>query len=157
MDLKDPYFAIPIYQSHHQYLRFRFQGKCYQFQCLRFGLSSAPWVFTKTLKTALAIKLYIHLCSALERVRVFGLSQLCGKCWALPLPYLWPLPHTHTHTPRGPSRKRRLPLHFFSKILNRSAFTWSIKSFPFLANSVSKRSGAASLQCESSPTTGRRA
>ena len=50
----DAYFVIPIHQSHHQYLRFTFQRKCYQFHCLPFGLSSAPWVFTKTLKPALA-------------------------------------------------------------------------------------------------------
>ena len=55
VDLKDAYFAIPIHQSHHQYLRFTFQGKRYQFRCLPFGLSSAPWVFTKTLKPALAL------------------------------------------------------------------------------------------------------
>ena len=36
VDLKDAYFAIPIHQSHHQYLSFRFQGKCYQFKCLPF-------------------------------------------------------------------------------------------------------------------------
>ena len=53
--LKDAYFAIPIHQSHHQYLRFYHQEKCYQFQCLPFGLSSAPWVFTNTLKPALAL------------------------------------------------------------------------------------------------------
>ena len=55
VDLKDAYFAVPIHHSHHQYLRFNFQGKCYQFICLPFGLSSAPWVFTKTLKPALAL------------------------------------------------------------------------------------------------------
>lgn len=53
IDLKDVYFAIPIHQSHQKYLQF--QGKSYRFTCLPFGLSSAPWVFTKTLKPALAV------------------------------------------------------------------------------------------------------
>ena len=53
----DAYFGIPIHKSHHQYLRFHYQERCYQFQsqCLPFGLSVAPWVFTKTLKPALAL------------------------------------------------------------------------------------------------------
>ena len=36
-------------------IEFMFQGKTYQFNCLPFSLSSGPWVFTKTLKSALAI------------------------------------------------------------------------------------------------------
>ena len=52
VDLKDAYFAVPIHKAHEQYLRFSFQGKLYQFNCLPFGLSSAPWVFTKTLNSA---------------------------------------------------------------------------------------------------------
>ena len=55
VDLKDAYFSIPIHQSHQKYLQFQFQGKIYHFTCLSFGLSSAPWVFTKTLKPALAV------------------------------------------------------------------------------------------------------
>ena len=53
VDLKDAYFATPIHKSNHKYLRFVYQGKHYQFQCLPFGLSSAPLVFTKTLKPVL--------------------------------------------------------------------------------------------------------
>ena len=55
VDLKDAYFAIPIHQTHQKYLHFQFQEKAFRFTCLPFGLSSAPWVFTKTLKPALAI------------------------------------------------------------------------------------------------------
>ena len=55
MDLKDAYLVIPIDQTHRDYLRFQFVGKTYHFTCLPFGLSSAPWVFTKTLKPALAL------------------------------------------------------------------------------------------------------
>ena len=55
VDLKDAYFAISIHDTYKQYLRFNFQGKLYQFSCLPFGLLLAPWVFTKTLKPALAL------------------------------------------------------------------------------------------------------
>ena len=55
IDLKDAYFAIPIATNHQKFLRFRWQGVTYQFQCLPFGLSSAPWVFTKTTKPVVTI------------------------------------------------------------------------------------------------------
>ena len=44
IDLKDVYLVIPIDQT-----------QTYHFTCLPFGLSSASWVFTKTLKPALAL------------------------------------------------------------------------------------------------------
>lgn len=50
IDLKDSYFLIPISKSHRKYLRFFFQGILYEFNCLPFGLSVAPYVFTKLLK-----------------------------------------------------------------------------------------------------------
>ena len=54
VDLKDAYFTIPVHMDHQKYLRFSAQGKVFQFTCLPFGLSSAPWVFTKTLKPVAA-------------------------------------------------------------------------------------------------------
>ena len=53
--LKDAYFAIPIHLTHRRYLKFQALGNQYHFTCLPFGLSSAPWVFTKTLKPVLAL------------------------------------------------------------------------------------------------------
>ena len=47
MDLKDAYFSIPIHPEHHHFLSFQWQGQAYEFQCLPFGQSLAPRVFTK--------------------------------------------------------------------------------------------------------------
>ena len=55
IDLKDAYFAVPISESDRKYLRFRWRDKIYQFNCLPFGLSCAPWVFTKITKAVTAV------------------------------------------------------------------------------------------------------
>ena len=55
IDLKDAYFTIPMTPDQRRLLRFRWQGTTYQFNCLPFGLSSAPWVFTKTTKPIMTI------------------------------------------------------------------------------------------------------
>ena len=55
VDLKDAYFAIPLNCQDRKLLRFQWQGKLYQFNCLPFGLSSAPWVFTKATKPVVTI------------------------------------------------------------------------------------------------------
>lgn len=54
IDLKDAYFHIPIHSAHHRFLRFKFAGVVYEYRCLPFGLSSAPWLFTKMLLPVLA-------------------------------------------------------------------------------------------------------
>ena len=45
LDLKDAYFAVPIHLADRKYLTFQFRSTIYQFECLPFGLSSAPRVF----------------------------------------------------------------------------------------------------------------
>lgn len=50
IDLQDAYFLVPIHPNHKKYLRFEFQHRVYEFNCLPFGLSSAPLVFTKIMK-----------------------------------------------------------------------------------------------------------
>lgn len=47
LDLKDAYHLIPISKPHKKFLRFEFEGELFQFNVLPFGLSSAPYVFTK--------------------------------------------------------------------------------------------------------------
>lgn len=55
IDLKDAYFAVPISEPDKKYLRFRWDQEVYQFNCLPFGLSCAPWVFTKIIEAATAV------------------------------------------------------------------------------------------------------
>ncbi len=55
LDLKDAYYSVPIAEDHKKYLRFQFQGVTYEYQCLPFGLSSAPRAFTKLLKPVISI------------------------------------------------------------------------------------------------------
>lgn len=50
IDLQDGFFHIRVDSRSKKYLRFVFQGKIYQFNCLPFGLNISPYVFTKILK-----------------------------------------------------------------------------------------------------------
>ncbi len=59
--LKDASFMIPVAPNHRRLLRFRWQGKTYQLTCLPFGLSSAPWVFTKITKLIMTTLRYLGL------------------------------------------------------------------------------------------------
>lgn len=50
IDLKQAYYSVPISRDSKKYLRFRWQGKTYEYSCLPNGLSTAPRIFTKLLK-----------------------------------------------------------------------------------------------------------
>lgn len=50
IDLKEAYLLVPITKKHRKYLRFEFDQKCFEFSALPYGMSVAPWVFTKLMK-----------------------------------------------------------------------------------------------------------
>ncbi len=54
IDLKDAYYTVPIHHAFQKYLKFKFDGKLYQYTCLPNGLSSAPRLFTKLMKPVYA-------------------------------------------------------------------------------------------------------
>lgn len=54
IDLKDAYYLIRIASSDRKYLRFLFEDVLYEFNCLLFGLSTAPYTFTKILKPVIS-------------------------------------------------------------------------------------------------------
>ena len=49
LDLKDEYLQVPMHPESRKFLRFMACGKVYQFKVLRFGLSTAPQVFTQVM------------------------------------------------------------------------------------------------------------
>ena len=57
IDLKDAYLHVPIHPSSRKYMRICFEGKVYQFRALPFGLSPAPWLFTKIVSE---VKAMVH-------------------------------------------------------------------------------------------------
>lgn len=50
VDLEDAYFLIPIHRNFKKFLRFSFREQLYEFNCLPFGLSVAPYIFTRVMK-----------------------------------------------------------------------------------------------------------
>ena len=71
VDLKGTYFHIGVVPSHHQYLMFHWLVQFYQFKALRFGLSSAPQVFTKTMAPCSRVCSY---------TRTLTTSSFWGSC-----------------------------------------------------------------------------
>lgn len=53
IDIQDAYFHIPILLEHRKYLRFYWKEVLYEFNCLPFGLSIAPYAFTKVMRPVL--------------------------------------------------------------------------------------------------------
>uniref|UniRef100_A0ABD2WZD2 Reverse transcriptase domain-containing protein n=1 Tax=Trichogramma kaykai TaxID=54128 RepID=A0ABD2WZD2_9HYME len=50
IDIKDAYFLVALHKDSRKYVRFTFEDETYEFVCLAFGLSSAPYIFTKLMK-----------------------------------------------------------------------------------------------------------
>ena len=90
IDLKDAYFSIPVSQDHRKFLCFRVEDKRYQFNCLPFGLASAPWVFTKTLRpvAALGRELGMRLIIYIDDILLMAESEEKARDQASGLVYL---------------------------------------------------------------------
>jgi ribonuclease HI len=50
LDLTEAYFHILIHKKYRKFLRFTWKGQVYQFRTLPFGLSLAPWVFSRIVR-----------------------------------------------------------------------------------------------------------
>jgi len=50
IDLTDAYFSVPIHPESRKFLKFSWNGVLYEMTCLPFGISVAPFLFTKICK-----------------------------------------------------------------------------------------------------------
>jgi len=78
LDLQDAYLTVPIFKEHQQYLHFSWKMINYHFTCLPFGLSSAPWAFTKLMRPIVAYlrKAGIRLVIYLDDILIMAQSKL---------------------------------------------------------------------------------
>lgn len=78
LDLKDAYLTIPIAQTQRPLLRFSWDKEMWEFKVLPFGLSSAPWVFTKVTKPISSVlrRLGIRLILYLDDMLIMSQSQI---------------------------------------------------------------------------------
>ena len=75
LDLADAYLHIPIHPKHRKYLRFSFQGQCYQWKVMCYGPTSAPRVFTKVVAVAVAHLLTLNIWLAAYLDDLMNLNQ----------------------------------------------------------------------------------
>ena len=66
LDLKDAYFHVQVHPRDRKYLRFTWRDLTYQFNVLPFGLSLAPWAFTRVTR-----ELAMHFRSRGIRIRMY--------------------------------------------------------------------------------------
>ena len=49
-DLMSGYYHVYMHPSSRNFVKFRWEGEYYVYNCLSFGLSKAPWIFSKVMK-----------------------------------------------------------------------------------------------------------
>ena len=76
LDLKVAYFTVPVHRDHQRSLWFVVEQVHYQFTCLPFGISCAPWAFTKVLHPIAAFlhTLKVRLIVYMDNILIMGES-----------------------------------------------------------------------------------
>lgn len=81
IDMKDAYFLVSVHESHRKYLRFKLNGILYEFNCLPFGLSTSPFVFTKILKPVAEYLRSRHMISVYYLDDIFCIGRTYAECF----------------------------------------------------------------------------
>ena len=81
LDLKDAYFHVLIHHRFRRWLRFSWKDKVFQFRALPFGLSLAPWVFTRITREIVLVahSQGIRLSVYLDDWLILAASQSCSN------------------------------------------------------------------------------
>ena len=78
LDLKEAYHSVPVTPDHQRYLAFLWDGKCYVYCILPFGLGPAPRVFAKITKPILVHiqqNLVIRCVMYMDDILIFGRTK----------------------------------------------------------------------------------
>lgn len=81
VDLKDAYFFINVAKCHRKYLRFNYNGTLFEFNCLPFGLCTAPYVFTKILKPVMEHLRSRNMISVIYLDDIFCIGKQFDDCY----------------------------------------------------------------------------
>ena len=89
VDLKDAYFMLPI-QEDRAFLKLSLRDQTYWFKYLPFDLACTPWVFTKTLKPAIAKlrQLGVGMIVYIDDILILAESKELARDHAIGLVYL---------------------------------------------------------------------
>lgn len=91
LDLKDACLTIPVFEGHRKFLQFFWKDTRYEFVALLFGLSSAPWAFTKFLRVVVSYlrKNGMRLIIYLDYILIAATSRQADKQWFTRLGQHW--------------------------------------------------------------------
>ncbi|XP_076236334.1 uncharacterized protein LOC143180473 [Calliopsis andreniformis] len=109
LDLKEAYYLIPIAESSKKFLRFNFQGKLFEFNCLPFGLNTAPYVFTKLMRPVISYLRKQDITSVIYLDDILLVGDLCQWCKI----------HSERMTIRLPQDKENSLLEYTDKFINK--------------------------------------
>lgn len=80
IDLKDAYFLVPVDNDDKKYLRFYFKNNIYEFNCLCFGLCTAPLTFTKLLKPVISYLRSVGFKSVIYLDDIICIGESFNEC-----------------------------------------------------------------------------
>uniref|UniRef100_A0A2H1W6Z8 SFRICE_006226 n=1 Tax=Spodoptera frugiperda TaxID=7108 RepID=A0A2H1W6Z8_SPOFR len=80
IDLKNAYYLISVKKKDRKYLCFLLQDSLFEFTCLPFGLSTAPYVFTKIMKPVIGYLRSLGLLSTIYLDDILCFADTYDKC-----------------------------------------------------------------------------